>query len=61
MVAVEIIVAIISGKFLFNCRIIPNRGSWLDLEYDIKDMLYFRIDTAFHFNKDILYVFEMKL
>ena len=33
-----------SGKFLFNCRIIPNRGSWLDFEYDSKDLLYFRID-----------------
>ena len=33
-----------SGKFLFNCRIIPNRGSWLDFEYDAKDLLYFRID-----------------
>jgi len=33
-----------SGKFLFNCRIIPNRGSWLDFEYDAKDFLYFRID-----------------
>ena len=33
-----------SGKFLFNCRIIPNRGSWLDFEYDSKDILYFRID-----------------
>ena len=33
-----------SGKLLFNCRIIPNRGSWLDFEYDPKDLLYFRID-----------------
>ena len=33
-----------SGKLLFNCRVIPNRGSWLDFEYDIKDSLYFRID-----------------
>jgi len=33
-----------SGKKLFNCRIIPNRGSWLDFEYDVKDFLYFRID-----------------
>ena len=29
---------------MFNCRVIPNRGSWLDFEYDIKDFLYFRID-----------------
>ena len=33
-----------SGKLLFNCRVIPNRGSWLDFEYDIKDFLYFKID-----------------
>jgi DNA-directed RNA polymerase subunit beta len=33
-----------SGKLLFNCRIIPNRGSWLDFEFDPKDLLYFRID-----------------
>jgi len=33
-----------SGKLLFNCRVIPNRGSWLDFEYDIKDILHFRID-----------------
>ena len=33
-----------SGKLLFNCRIIPGRGSWLDFEFDPKDVLYFRID-----------------
>ena len=33
-----------SGKLLFNCRVIPNRGSWLDFEFDVKDILYFRID-----------------
>ena len=33
-----------SGKLLFNCRVIPNRGSWLDFEFDAKDLLYFRID-----------------
>ena len=33
-----------SGKLLFNCRVIPNRGSWLDFEFDVKDLLYFRID-----------------
>tara|TARA_B100000686_G_scaffold53933_1_gene58145 strand:+ start:117 stop:4211 length:4095 start_codon:yes stop_codon:yes gene_type:complete len=33
-----------SGKLLFNCRIIPGRGSWLDFEFDPKDTLYFRID-----------------
>ena len=33
-----------SGKLLFNCRVIPNRGSWLDFELDVKDFMYFRID-----------------
>ncbi len=33
-----------SGKLLFNCRIIPGRGSWLDFEFDPKDILYFRVD-----------------
>ena len=33
-----------SGKLLFNCRVIPNRGSWLDFEFDVKDILYFRVD-----------------
>ena len=33
-----------SGKLLFNCRVIPNRGSWLDFEFDVKDFLYFRVD-----------------
>jgi len=33
-----------SGKLLFNCRVIPNRGSWIDFEYDTKEILYFRID-----------------
>lgn len=33
-----------SGKLLFSARIIPYRGSWLDLEFDPKDLLYIRID-----------------
>ena len=33
-----------SGKFLFTCRIIPYRGSWLDFEFDAKDLVYARID-----------------
>ena len=33
-----------SGKLLFTARIIPYRGSWLDFEFDPKDLLYFRID-----------------
>jgi len=33
-----------SGKYLFSARVIPYRGSWLDIEFDIKDLIYFRID-----------------
>ncbi len=33
-----------SGKLLFSARIIPYRGSWLDFEFDPKDILYFRVD-----------------
>ncbi len=33
-----------SGKVLYNARIIPYRGSWLDFEFDVKDLLYARID-----------------
>jgi len=33
-----------SGKFLFKARLIPYRGSWLDLEFDAKDKIFFRID-----------------
>ncbi len=33
-----------SGKVLFSARVIPYRGSWLDFEFDHKDILYVRID-----------------
>lgn len=33
-----------SGKVLYSARIIPYRGSWLDFEFDMKDILYVRID-----------------
>ena len=33
-----------SGKLLFSARVIPYRGSWLDFEFDAKDILFFRID-----------------
>ncbi|MCG8560591.1 MAG: DNA-directed RNA polymerase subunit beta, partial [Hyphomicrobiales bacterium] len=33
-----------SGKLLFAARIIPYRGSWLDFEFDAKDLVYVRID-----------------
>jgi DNA-directed RNA polymerase subunit beta len=34
----------VSGKFLYSARIIPDRGSWLDFEFDIKDILHVKID-----------------
>ncbi|MBI5025406.1 MAG: DNA-directed RNA polymerase subunit beta [Nitrospirae bacterium] len=34
----------VSGKVLYSARIIPSRGSWLDFEFDTKDILYVRID-----------------
>src|SRR3954466_9999262 len=33
-----------SGKYLFAARVIPYRGSWLDFEFDRKDLVYVRID-----------------
>ena len=33
-----------SGKLLFSARVIPYRGSWLDFEFDPKDLVYVRID-----------------
>ena len=33
-----------SGKLLYSARVIPYRGSWLDFEFDAKDMVYVRID-----------------
>jgi len=34
----------VSGKILYSARIIPDRGSWVDFEFDIKDILYVKID-----------------
>src|SRR3954449_674632 len=33
-----------SGKLLFSARVIPYRGSWLDFEFDPKDIVFFRVD-----------------
>ncbi len=33
-----------SGKIIYNARIIPVRGSWIDMEIDIKDIVFIRID-----------------
>jgi DNA-directed RNA polymerase subunit beta len=33
-----------SGKFLYSARVIPYRGSWLDIEFDGRDLVHFRVD-----------------
>ncbi|NNF83872.1 MAG: DNA-directed RNA polymerase subunit beta, partial [Deltaproteobacteria bacterium] len=43
-----------SGKVLFSSRIIPYRGSWLDFEFDHKDLLYVKIDRKRKFPIAIL-------
>ena len=43
-----------SGKYLYSARIIPQRGSWLDFEFDAKDLLYVRIDRRRKFPATIL-------
>jgi len=43
-----------SGKILFNARIIPLRGSWIDLEFDSKDILFVRIDRRRRFPVTLL-------
>ena len=42
------------GRLLFNARIIPYRGSWLDFEFDSKDILYARIDRRRKFPATVL-------
>jgi DNA-directed RNA polymerase subunit beta len=43
-----------SGKFIYSARVIPYRGSWLDFEFDQKDLLYVRIDRRRKFPVTIL-------
>ena len=43
-----------SGKLLYNARIIPYRGSWLDFEFDHKDIIHCRIDRRRKFPATIL-------
>ncbi len=43
-----------SGKLIYNARIIPYRGSWLDAEFDQKDLLHVRIDRRRKFPVTIL-------
>jgi len=43
-----------SGKLLYSARIIPYRGSWLDFEFDAKDLVYVRIDRRRKLHASIL-------
>ena len=43
-----------SGKVLYGARIIPYRGSWLDFEFDAKDLVYVRIDRRRKLHASIL-------
>jgi DNA-directed RNA polymerase subunit beta len=43
-----------SGKLIYSARVIPYRGSWLDLEFDQKDLIYVRIDRRRKFPVTIL-------
>ena len=43
-----------SGKFLYSARVIPYRGSWLDFEFDPRDILFVRIDRRRKFHVTVL-------
>ncbi len=43
-----------SGKLLYSARLIPYRGSWVDLEFDPRDILYVRIDRRRKFHATVL-------
>ena len=44
----------VSGKLLYSARIIPYRGSWIDFEFDVKDVLHVRIDRRRKLNATVL-------
>ncbi len=44
----------VSGRVLYSARLIPQRGSWLDFEFDAKDFLYVRIDRRRKFPATVL-------
>ncbi len=44
----------VSGKFLYSARVIPDRGSWVDFEFDVKDILYVKIDRRRKLHATIL-------
>ena len=43
-----------SGKILYSARVIPQRGSWIDFEFDAKDLLFVRIDRKRKFLATVL-------
>jgi DNA-directed RNA polymerase subunit beta len=43
-----------SGKLIYSARVIPYRGSWLDVEFDQKDLIHVRIDRRRKFPVTIL-------
>ncbi|MFM7737184.1 MAG: DNA-directed RNA polymerase subunit beta, partial [Alphaproteobacteria bacterium] len=43
-----------AGKTIFSARIIPNRGSWIDFEFDPRDIIYVRIDRRRKFHATVL-------
>jgi DNA-directed RNA polymerase subunit beta len=43
-----------SGKLLYSARVIPYRGSWVDLEFDPRDIVYVRIDRRRKFHATVL-------
>ena len=45
-----------SGKYLYSARFIPYRGSWLDFEFDQKDIIYVRIDRKENFMRQFFEV-----
>jgi DNA-directed RNA polymerase subunit beta len=44
----------VSGKLLYSARIIPYRGSWIDFEFDVKDILHVRIDRRRKLNASVI-------
>ncbi|MBU2429741.1 MAG: DNA-directed RNA polymerase subunit beta, partial [Proteobacteria bacterium] len=44
-----------TGKIIYSARVIPVRGSWIDMEIDIKDIIYIRIDRRRKFPVSILF------
>jgi DNA-directed RNA polymerase subunit beta len=44
----------VSGKILYSARVIPYRGSWIDFEFDVKDILHVRIDRRRKVNATVL-------